>query len=151
MTSRIAVSASLALVLPASLALAHEEATGIVKERMDLMDRQKDDMKIIGLMAKGKTPFDGPKAAAAAKDIEETSAKIPDLFPEGTDGHPSEAKPEIWAEWDEFTGNAKSLGEAAAALAAAFDAGPDDWKAKFQDVSKACKTCHENFRAEEDE
>jgi cytochrome c556 len=151
MVFKYAQVAALGVVLASPLALAHEEATGIVKERMDLMDRQKDDMKIIGFMAKGKTPFDGPKAAAAAKDIEDTSAKIPDLFPEGTDGHPSEAKPEIWAEWDEFTGNAKSLGEAAAVLAATLDAGADDWKAKFQEVSNACKTCHESFREEEDE
>ena len=70
MVTRLALLASLMLVA-VPLALAHEEATGVVKERMDLMDSQKDAMKIIGLMAKGKTPFDGPKAAAAAKDIEE--------------------------------------------------------------------------------
>ena len=49
----------------ATLALAHEGATGVVKERMDMMKRQKKDMKLIGNMAKGKTKFDAAKAAAA--------------------------------------------------------------------------------------
>ena len=91
------VAASAGLIGFATLALAHEEATGVVKERMDLMECQKDDMKLIGDMAKGKTPFDPAKAAEAARDIETTSGKIPDLFPEGSTGHPSEAKEEIWA------------------------------------------------------
>ena len=34
-----------------TLALAHEGATGVVKERMDLMETQKDAMKLIGDMA----------------------------------------------------------------------------------------------------
>ena len=38
--------ALIACVAFATLALAHEEATGVVKERMDLMDSQKDAMKV---------------------------------------------------------------------------------------------------------
>ena len=38
----------LACALSATLALAHEDATGVVKERMDLMDSQKDAMKVMG-------------------------------------------------------------------------------------------------------
>jgi len=137
-------------MLSATLALAHEEATGVVKERMDLMDRQKDDMKIIGNMAKGKTPFDAAKAAEAARDVAVTSEEIPKLFPEGSDGHPSEAKPEIWTKWDEFTGNADELHAVAQALAAALDGGSPDWKEDFKKVTDACKTCHKSFRQEKD-
>ena len=60
----IAMAAGLTAL--AGLALAHEEATGVVKERMDLMEDQKDAMKLMGDMAKGKTPFDTAKAAEAA-------------------------------------------------------------------------------------
>ena len=66
-----------ALVLTPAVLSAHEEATGVVKERMDLMDKQKDAMKVLGDMAKGKTSFDAAKATAAAKEIEATSAEIP--------------------------------------------------------------------------
>ena len=74
----------------ATLALAHEGATGVVKERMDLMETQKDAMKLIGDMAKGNTPFDAAKAAEAARDISLTAKKIPELFPEGSGGEEQE-------------------------------------------------------------
>ncbi|HUU25822.1 MAG TPA: cytochrome c [Methyloceanibacter sp.] len=150
MISRFTLLASLALVAFVPLALAHKGATGVVKERMDLMDSQKDAMKILGLMAKGKTPFDAAKAAAAAKDIETTAAKIPELFPEGSSGGHSEAKPEVWTKWDEFTGDAEALQAAAKTLTTVLDAGSPDWKADFQKVTDACKTCHKTFRAEKD-
>jgi cytochrome c556 len=150
MIYRFAPFALLAALAFVPLALAHEGATGVVKERMDLMKRQKDDMKIIGLMAKGKTKFNPAKAAEAARDIETTAAKIHELFPEGTDGGHSEAKPEIWRKWDEFTGDADSLRTQAEALAAALDANAPDWKTDFQAVIDACKTCHKSFRAEKD-
>lgn len=150
MIYRFAAFALLASLAAVPLALAHEGATGVVKERMDLMDRQKDDMKIIGGMAKGKTKFDPAKAAEAARDIETTAAKIPELFPEGTHGGHSEAKPEIWTQWDDFTGNAEALQARAKALAAALEAGAPDWKANFQKVTDACKTCHKSFRTEKD-
>ena len=69
----------LACVASATLALAHEGATGVVKERMDLMETQKDAMKVIGEMAKGKTPFDAAAATKAAGDITSTAKKIPEL------------------------------------------------------------------------
>jgi cytochrome c556 len=139
------------LLLCVPLALAHEGATGVVKERMDLMDTQKDAMKVIGAMAKGQVPFDAAKAAAAAQEIETTAAKIPELFPEGTSGGHSEAKPEVWTQWDKFTGDAEGLEGAASDLVTALQAEAPDWKAKFKGVIDACKTCHKTFRMEDDD
>jgi cytochrome c556 len=150
MFATLARSVALGLLLFSTFALAHEGATGVVKERMDLMTRQKDDMKIIGEMAKGKTPFDAAKAAEAARDIETTAAKIPELFPEGTSGGHSDAKPEIWQKWDEFKGDASALQDKAKALAAALDGNSPDWKTDFKAVTDACKTCHQSFREEKD-
>jgi len=140
--------ASLAFCASATLVLAHDGATGVVKERMDLMERQKDDMKIIGNMAKGKTPFDAAKAAEAARDIALTAKEIPELFPEGSTGGESEALPAIWEKWDRFTSGAEDLGRAADALVSAFDDRDNqDWKGAFRKVGEACKSCHEDFRA----
>ena len=136
------------------IALAHSddhEPTGVIKERMDLMDTQKDAMKVIGEMAKGKIPFDAAKASAAAGEIETTAKKIPDLFPEGSTDASSDAKPEIWTDWETFTKDAADLESAATALKTALDGGADDWKAKFKGVIDACKSCHKSFRAEDDE
>lgn len=150
MISGIPQLAILSVFIAAPTAFAHEEATGVVKERMDLMDSQKDAMKVIGNMVKGKTPFDAEEAAKASSHIEETAKKIPELFPEGSDGHPSEAKPEIWEKWDEFESDAEGLDAAASELTTALEAGADDWKAKFKGVVDACKTCHKSFREEDD-
>jgi len=134
-------------LLPATLALAHTDcAPGVVKERCDLMERQADDMKIIGDMAKGKTKFDAVKAAEAARDIGVTAKKIHELFPEGSGGGKSEALPAIWEHWDDFTAKANELGAAADTLAVALDGGDPDWKGAFQRVSDACKACHQDYR-----
>ena len=147
MVVRFTLLTSLFLLASVPLVLAHKGATGVVKERMDLMKRQKDDMKVIGLMAKGKTPFDASKAAEAARDIEITAKEIHELFPEGTIGHPSEAKAAIWSKWDSFTDDADALEASAKALAAALENGVPGWKSDFQAVTNACKACHKTFRA----
>ena len=149
MSTKLARLAFLACLLSATLALAHEGATGVVKERMDLMKRQQKDMKLIGDMAKGKTPFDAEKAAEAARDVSITAKKIHELFPEGSAGGHSEAKQTIWTEWDEFTAKAKDLDLSAEALAVSLDeAAGKDWKGALQKVTDTCKACHKAFRAE---
>lgn len=141
-----AIAGSFALAF-ATLALAHEGAMDVVKERMDIMDRQKDDMKIIGDMAKGVTPFDAAKAAEAARDISVTSKKIPELFPEGSEGGESDALPSIWKEWDRFTKSAEDLDRVAGELVAVLEAGSAEWKGAFKKVADTCKACHQDFRA----
>ena len=149
---RTAVAFLLGLALGAGAALAHEGATGVVKERMDLMKGQGKNMKLIGDMAKGKKRFDAAKAAAAARDLGSTTHKIPDLFPKGSSGHPSEALDAIWEDWERFTEDAKNAEEAANGLAATLEANPPgEWKAAFKSMIDACKSCHESFRAEEEE
>ena len=131
-----------------TLALAHEGATGVVKERMDLMKRQQKDMKLIGDMAKGKTPFDSVRAAEAARDVSITAKKIHEFFPEGSAGGHSDALETIWKEWDRFAGNAQDLESVASELASSLeDDSTQDWQSAFQKVTDACKSCHEDFRA----
>jgi predicted CxxxxCH...CXXCH cytochrome family protein len=143
-----ALFAAASTVLAAgTISLAHEGATGVVKDRMDLMDGQKEDMKLIGDMAKGNTPFDAAKAAEAARHISVTSKQIPELFPEGSGGGKSDALPSIWEDFDRFTKSAEDLDRAAADLATALDANSPDWKGAFQKVSDGCKACHQDFRA----
>ncbi|MGD9502422.1 MAG: cytochrome c, partial [Methyloceanibacter sp.] len=126
--------------------------TGVVKERMDLMDSQKDAMKVIGDMAKDKTPFDAEAAAKAANELATTAKKIPDLFPAGSGGGKSEALPAVWERWDRFKAGADDLTAAADALAKALaDSASEEWKPAFKKVGEACKSCHEDFRAKKKE
>ncbi len=117
-----AIAAVSALAGPAGLALAHEGATGIVKERMDLMDSIGKSMKTITEMFQGTTDYDAGKVRDAASLIANHGGEeMTRLFPEGSVEGMSEALPAIWQEWESFSELADDLSAYAKALAAAAD------------------------------
>jgi len=98
-------------------ALAHMGASGIVKERMDLMGMLGKAQKSLGLMFSGKETYDVEKVKQAAKIIQgHAGENITKLFPEGSDGDTSEARAEIWENWEEFNRLSDEMGVFAKAL-----------------------------------
>lgn len=86
-------------------------------------------------------------AGAPAQKIAEIAAKIPDLFPQGSDAPDDGAKAEIWQNWDDFAAKAKSLQAEATMLASA--AGGGDLAtvgAQFEKVGGTCGACHKQYR-----
>ena len=117
--TNVIAGAALASLLSAA-ALAHGGATGIVKERMDGMGVMKESMKVLTPMMQGKTEYDAEAVRRAAAKIQAHAGDtLTKLFPEGSDGKPSEAKPEIWSDWNGFAGLAAQLETLSAGLAAA--------------------------------
>lgn len=117
-----------ALVLSATvtsgLVLAHGGATGVVMERMELMKELKGSMKQLSDMFSGKAEYDAQEVREAAAVLEAASGtKMTALFPEGSLHGPTEAKPEIWQEWQRFQGMADDLGRYSRALAESADNG----------------------------
>ncbi|NVK43178.1 MAG: cytochrome c [Oceanospirillaceae bacterium] len=115
-----------AVVLSAAVAsgvvLAHGGATGVVKERMDLMKDMKGAMKSLSKMFSGETAYDAAEVREAAAVLEAASGEtLTKLFPEGSLHMPSEAKAEIWQEWARFQGMADDLGRYSRALAESAD------------------------------
>ena len=90
---------------------------------------------------------DKSQVATEAQNIVDISAKIPGWFPKDA-GTGEAAKPDIWDHWDQFTADAKALNTQATQLAAAAQGGQDYSQigAQFQQVGKACGTCHDSFR-----
>jgi cytochrome c556 len=88
--------------------------------------------------------------ATAAQTIVDVSAQIPGWFPKEA-GKGEAAKPDIWDHWDQFTADAKSLNDQAAKMVAAAKAGQDmnALNGQFQEIGKACGTCHDSFRAKD--
>ena len=134
-----------------AIALAHSGATGIVKERMDLMGDVGKATKSIGLMIKGEQPYYAERVAILARQIAASGGDaMTKLFPKGSIMGPTEARPEIWTDWQRFAEMSKALSDRATALAEgaenARDGGANSPKALFAAMAETCKSCHQDFR-----
>lgn len=115
------------------------------KARSDLMRTIGKNTGILGDMAGGKSAYDAAAAEAAKAAIIEASAGIEAAFKEQGAADPaSEAKPEIWTNWDEFLKDAGALNAAATALDVA---SVETIGAGMGAIGGACKDCHTEFRA----
>lgn len=100
-----------------SHAEAHKGATGVVKDRMELMKKLGKNAKTIDLMMAGKIGYEAGafKAAVAAMKSHSGDA-MTRLFPKDSLQHPTEATAKIWADWDKFKAEANRLHAYADAL-----------------------------------
>lgn len=112
--------------------------------REELMKSQGMNIGILAKMAKGEEPYDQAKAEAAKAVQLEDAGKIEATFKEQGAADPaSEAKPEIWANWDDFLVKAKGLGDATGALDVA---SAESIGAGLGAIGGACTACHKAYR-----
>jgi cytochrome c556 len=144
------VSVCLAAVVAAAGAAAAVDVTAVVKERQATMKQQAKDMGAIKAFLDGKG--DQATAQTAATGLTQTTAKIPDLFPPGSD-KPSPSgefapKAAIWTDWNKFLDAQKAAHSKAEALLAAVKGGDKAAiQTAFADLGKnGCGNCHTNFR-----
>jgi len=124
MKMSVLIAAGLMAATAATAALAHSGATGIVKERMDGMSAMGDVVKNIAAMMRGDKPYDAAAVRDGATVIASHSGEaMTRLFPEDSGGKPSEARPEIWSDWDTFSNLADRLAVLAEALEGAAENG----------------------------
>ncbi len=136
------------LFVVCGLAVAHSGATGIVKQRMELMKSIADQMKTIGKMIKGEEDFDAEQVAEAAETIVSHAEKVPEMFPKGSNEAPSEALPVIWQDWETFLQLSADMKQHANDLRSAAENAADvnGIRPQFMAVGKTCSACHEDFR-----
>jgi cytochrome c556 len=129
------------LVLGASLAVVAADA---FHERHMAMQAVGDAMKPLGAMAKKEAPFDAAAVKASATTIADNLKKAATLFPAGSGGGESRAKPEIWTDAAAFDKAMKDAHAAALALQGVKD------EAAFGPALGAlggnCKSCHDKYR-----
>lgn len=114
------------------------------KARSDLMRTIGKNTGVLGGMAGGKSAYDAAAAEAAKAALIEASAGIEAAFKDQGAADPaSEAKPEIWTNWDEFLKKAGALNAAATALDVA---SVETIGAGMGALGGACKDCHTQFR-----
>jgi cytochrome c556 len=105
---------------------------------------------IMGAMAQGRAPWDAKAFATAADRAAFISTVAPDTFPTGSDtGAPTEAKPEIWRNQEEFGRMMRDLQDKTRALAAAAKGGDQNAaKAALGAAGQTCKACHDKYKAD---
>jgi cytochrome c556 len=126
---------------------AHGGATGVIKERMELMKSLGDRMKEMGAMVKGKAPFDAAAMADSARKIQQTAPEIAHLFPEGSLHKLSKALPAVWKEREKFNELTERLIQEAGNLNdVAMTGDRRSMMIQFTKVGKTCSSCHTDFR-----
>ena len=87
-----------------SIAFAHSGVKDQnVKERMLLMKAMAENTKLIGQMLKKQTPFELNEVKRALEQLSSLSLQTPTVFEVNATDPKSEAKPNIWDEFNEFT------------------------------------------------
>ncbi len=144
---RFAVTTFLAATLLASgVSFVAAEATDPnVIARQGVMTTIGKNAKALGEMASGKTPYDAAGAEAAKAALVEAAGQIPVVFEANATDDDSEAKPEIWANWDDFAKDGAALKTAAEALDVA---SAESIGAGMAVVGGACKDCHTDYRVQ---
>jgi len=145
MTKFILISAIGIAVSWAALAHeGHEHATGVVRERMELMTDIGKRLLAISKRLRANKELDrvGPDARA----VHELARKITEKFPPGSTQSPTAAKPVIWQQWEDFTEKAKKLETEAEKLSKISAGDGDALRAQFRVVAYACDGCHETYR-----
>jgi cytochrome c556 len=117
--------AAMTTMTAAGAVLAHDGATGVVKDRMDAMESMGKAMKTVAGMMEAGDDYDADKVRDAARTIAGHGGDaLTKLFPEGSTEKPSRALPAIWSEWPRFQDLAAQLVTYAKALEEAADNGP---------------------------
>ena len=137
---------------PAAAPVSKEEAAKIMHERHEGMEKIGKATKALGREMKAATP-DLAVVRSSAATIAELAPKTSTWFPAGTgpDVGKTHAKAEIWQKPEDFAAKTKGFQAAAAAFNDA--AKGDDIaaiKARFGDLGKSCKACHDSYRKKDD-
>ena len=132
-----------------SVGLAGAWGTGLAAEnpahqRHEAMETVQESFKPLRAIAVKEAPFDAAVVKKNATTIVDKLKEAHGLFPEGSGGGDSRAKPEIWTDRAGFDKAMKDAQAAAAALAAVTDEAA--YGNALKNLGGSCKTCHDMYR-----
>jgi cytochrome c556 len=145
MKKLVILAALVAAAATASLAHeGHEHATGVVRERMELMT----DMghRLVAISKRLRANNELNRIPDDVRAIHDLAAKILPLFPAGSNQYPTAAKPELWKNPDDFKDKAKALEIEAEKLTQTSIADGKALRDQFRAVAFACDACHDKYR-----
>jgi cytochrome c556 len=137
---------ALAITLPAAAQFAKPEEA--VKYRQSAWTVLNQHFSRIGLMTRGRLPFDG-RVALRDAELVEALARLPTTaFGPGTDLPNDHARPEIWTEAQRFRElNERMVTATARLTVAARTQDLDQIKAAYGAAANTCKECHDAYRS----
>ena len=142
------------LGLSCTLSLAVVQAQSdeaFIEYRQKVMQGISANMGAIGGILKNKLPY-GSHIATHASEINMLSKLIEAAFKKESTAGKTDAKPEIWQDWDKFVAAAKAMGEESGKLAEVARTGDmDAIGAQVKALGKSCGDCHKPFRKPKEE
>jgi cytochrome c556 len=140
-----AIALCIAAIAAAGLpSAAHDHATGVVKERMDMMTVIDKRTRAIAQRIKTKRDLAAIKADAEA--IASHAPHITHLFPAGSTQPPTRAGNAIWQNWADFESKTRALEDASRTLAATTPNDAAALGAAAAAMMGTCDACHEKYR-----
>lgn len=122
-----------------------------IKYRQDLMEAIGGNMGAIGDTLKNKLPYQD-NIATHAQGIHLASQLITSAFKKDVSEGATDAKPDIWKEWEKFAAAADKLGQESEKLAQVAASGDmEAIGAQVKTMGKACGNCHKPFRKPKEE
>ncbi len=141
---------SLCLALPFATAQAQSDEA-FLQYRQKLMQTLGATMGSIGQILKNKLPFRG-HIATHAHDLNQLSKLIPDAFKKEITAGRTDAKPDVWKDWNKFVAASEKLGQESAKLAeVTSSADMAAIEAQMKAVGASCGGCHKPFRKPKEE
>lgn len=123
---------------------AHDHATGVVKERMDMMEIMAKHLKAIRERIDKKQDLAAIKTDAEA--IASHAPHVVHLFPRGSTQRPTDARGTIWQNWSDFERKANALEVESKKLISVSNGDFEAVSKQARAVSEACGACHQKYR-----
>jgi cytochrome c556 len=138
----------LLLGLSCSLPAQDMDPDAVIKYRQSVMSAQGGHMGAMAQIVRGKVDYPD-QLLVHARALNSIAQNIDMLFPEGSDFGETDAKEEIWSNWDKFKQAAERLSTETQAFVKAVESKDQSAINKnFKELGEACKTCHKKFRQE---
>jgi cytochrome c556 len=133
----------------AAAASAQMKPEVIIHYRQSVMSMIGWNFAPLAAMVKGKTAWDAKEFAKRAERLDMLAPQLLEGFAKGSDsGAETDAKAEIWQDFEDFQSKLDDFNVQAKALHEAAASGDETrMKDQFRKTASTCKACHDKFRS----
>jgi len=148
---RFVLISFISLGLTTNFVVAHEDSTGTVKERMQLMKNLGEAMKAFSLILRAQNNYNIESLSSIIGKIKDHSGEnLTKLFLEKSMDVTSKADPSILDSWSDFSRIASNLFNESERLERRLKSSErlniNEVVKSFRSIAKTCKNCHSQFR-----